>query len=249
MSEEEQFAKGFILGYEAGLKEAYDSMISLATKKCYTSTELLLVVKNQRVCVPDKVLIQKRRILRETGVDLITERAMENVEIERGVAPGSCLFIKEQTPSMVFRIFREVVESGAKGLCVSRDHPDKLRSRVPPGCDFIWLSKFDCQDDPLKEITIQPNNLVGLYTTIKKFFLSNKDRASVVMMDGINFLVTNNDFNGVLKTIQKLRDEVYMYKSVFIISADPGSMLPTEVRQIEYELQNVFDVKRGEPRR
>ncbi|MFA5311930.1 MAG: DUF835 domain-containing protein [Methanomassiliicoccales archaeon] len=243
MSEEEQFAKGFVAGYEAGLREAYDQMISLATKKCYTSTELLLVVKNQRVCVPEKVLLQKRKILKESGVDLITEASTANVEIEAGVAPGSSLFVKEQSPSLIFKIFQDVVKSGSKGLCVSRTPPLKLKAKIPPGCEFIWLTKFESQDETMKEYSVQPNDLIRFYTSIKRFMSANKDVKTVVMMDGINILISNNDFNGVLKTIQKLRDDAYMYGSVLILSADPFSMLPNEVRLIENEMQNVYDAK------
>ncbi|MCE5295589.1 MAG: DUF835 domain-containing protein [Euryarchaeota archaeon] len=243
MSEEEQFAKGFVAGYEAGLREAYDQMISLATKKCYTSTELLLVVKNQRVCVPERVLLQKRKVLKETGIDLITDRMAVNVEIEEGVAPGSTLFVKEQAPSLIFRIFNDVVLSGSKGLCVSRTPPQKLKAKIPPGCEFLWLSKYESQDEAMKEYSVQPNDLIKFYTSIKRFMTANKDTKTVIMMDGINTLVSNNDFNGVLKTIQKLKDDVFVYKSVLIISADPFSMLPNEVRQIENEMQNVYDAK------
>jgi archaellum biogenesis ATPase FlaH len=95
----------------------------------------------------------------------------------------------------------------------------------------------------MKEYSVQPNDLIKFYTSIKKFMTANKDTKTVVMMDGINVLVSNNDFNGVLKTIQKLKDDAFIYGSVLIISADPFSMLPNEVRQIENEMQNVYDAK------
>jgi len=243
MQEDEQFAKGFMAGYEAGLKEAYDQMIGLATKKCYTSTEFLLVVKNQKVCIPEKLLMQKRRILRDTGVDLVTEKATSNLEIEEGVTQGSSLFVKEQNPILIFKIFNEVVQSGAVGLCVTRTPPKRLKGLIPPGCEYRWLTKYEGSDQSVKDMSLQPNNLVNLIVSIKQFWNSNADKRTVVMMDGINFLISNNDFNNVLKMIQKLKDDAFMCGSVFIVSADPYSMQPSEVHQIENEMQNVFDAK------
>jgi archaellum biogenesis ATPase FlaH len=126
---------------------------------------------------------------------------------------------------------------------VSRTPPQKLKAKVPLGCGFLWLTKFESQEGAMKDYSVQPNDLIKLYTSVKKFMTDNKESKTVIMMDGVNILISNNDFNSVLKTIQKLKDDAFIYDSVLIISADPFSMLPNEVRLIENEMQNVYDAK------
>lgn len=241
MTEEEAFAKGFIKGYEAGLREAFDETIRTVQRKSFTNTELLLVVKNQRVNIPDKVLMQKRRLLKELGVDLITDRMAPTLELEVGVAPGSSLFVKERTPEGAFRIFNQLVAQGANGLIISRLPHDTVRSKVGPDCAVYWLTKFEVQNEELKPFYIQPTDLGPLYTTFKKFLLTHKNEQTVVMLDGIQYLISNNDFNGILKNIQKMKDDIYMFRSAFIITADPASINLSEIKQLENEMQNVIE--------
>jgi hypothetical protein len=241
MTDEEAFAKGFVKGYEIGLREAFDETIRIVQRKSFTNTELLLVVKNQRVNIPDKVLVQKRRLLKELGVDLITERGSPSLELEVGVAPGSSLFIKERTPMGAFRIFNQLCAQGAKGLIISRMPHDTVRSKVGLDCAVYWLTKVEVQDEELKQFYIQPTDLGTFYTTFKKFLTVNKNGPTVVMLDGIQYLISNNDFNGILKNIQKMKDDIYVFHSTFIISADPTSINLNEVKQLENEMQNVVE--------
>jgi hypothetical protein len=242
MTEEEAFAKGFIKGYETGLREAFDETIRTVQRKSFTNTELLLVVKNQRVNIPDKVLMQKRRLLKELGVDLITDRTAPALELEIGVAPGSSLFVKERTPQGAFRIFNQLVSQGAKGLIFSRLAHDAVRLKVGSDCEAVyWLTKFEVQNEDLKQYYIQPTDLGNFYTTFKKFLVTNKNVQTVVLLDGIQYLISNNDFNGILKSIQKMKDDIYMFHSAFIITADPASLNLNEVKQLENEMQNVIE--------
>ena len=241
MTDEESFAKGFIKGYEAGLREAFDEVISLAVKKAFTNTEMLLVVKSQRVNIPDKVLMQKRRIMREIGVDLITDRSVPALEIEEGVAPGTTLFVKEKTPSAAFRIFNQVLATGAKGLVISRVPHDTVRSKIGKDCAVYWLTKFEVQSEEQKPYYIQPTDLGTFYSTYRKFLTDNKGEKMVIMLDGINYLISNNDFVSILKYVQKMKDDAYMFHSVFIISVDPISIDPNEVKKLEGELKNVIE--------
>lgn len=241
MTEEEAFAKGFVKGYEAGLREAFDETVNIVQRKSFTNTELLLVVKNQRVNIPDKVLVQKRRLLKELGVDLITDRRTQSLELEVGVAPGSSLFVKERIPQTAFRIFNQLVAQGAKGLVISRSPHDAVRSKIDKECPVYWLTKFEVQVEEQKQFYIQPTDLGTFYTTFKKFLVTNKNEPTVIMLDGIQYLISNNDFNGILKNIQKMKDDIYMFRSAFIITADPASLNLNEIKQLENEMQNVIE--------
>lgn len=241
MPDEEASAKGFIKGYEAGLREAFDEVINLATRKNFTTTELLLVVKNQKVSIPEKVMVQKRKILKDTGVDLIN--TTPKVEVEKGVAPGSSLFVKEKFPAQSFRIFNQILSTGAKGMVISRSPRENTRAKVNTDCSIYWLTKYDVGDEQTKQWYIQPTDLPILQSNIKKFVSTNKDTNIVIMLDGLTYLISNNDYLSVLRVVQKIKDELTMIPAVFIVSTDPASLSVHELNQLENELLNVYDSK------
>jgi hypothetical protein len=108
---------------------------------------------------------------------------------------------------------------------------------VPQGCDIFWLTKMDNLSEADKERCFPPNDTSPLYTGIKKFLMANKGMGAVVLLDGFNYLVTNNDFLTVLKWLQKLKDDIYMFGAILIIPVDPASLQSNEMRQLENELQ------------
>ncbi|OPY34862.1 MAG: hypothetical protein A4E32_00015 [Methanomassiliicoccales archaeon PtaU1.Bin124] len=242
LPDEEASAKGFIKGYETGLREAFDEVINLATRKSFTTTELLLVVKNQKVAIPEKVMMRKRKILKETGIDLINITG-PRLEVEKGVAPGSSLFIKEKFPTTSFRIFNQLIASGSKGMVISRSPRENTKAKVNGECVVYWLTKYDLGDEQTKQWYIQPTDLPILQSAVKKFVGINKDVQIVIMLDGLNYLISNNDYLAVLRMVQKLKDELTMIPAVFIVSADPASLSPNEVVQLENEMLNVVDTK------
>ncbi|HSV42879.1 MAG TPA: DUF835 domain-containing protein [Methanomassiliicoccales archaeon] len=243
MSDEESAAKGYVKGYEDGLKEAYEDIISMATKRSYTNTELMLVMKSQRVAVSDKVKARKRKIMKETGIDLITETPEHRLELEVGVAPGTSLLVQEKGLNNSLHIFNELVKGGARGLCISRYPRRQVLERIPPGCIVYWLTKQETLSDEAKEFYIQPSETANLYTNIRRFLGANQGLRTVILLEGFYYLLSNNDFNSILKIMQKLKDEVFTSNAVFILSVDPRTLQPSELRQLENELQNVYEDK------
>jgi len=63
------------------------------------------------------------------------------------------------------------------------------------------------------------------------------------MLDGLNYLISNNDYLSVLRVVQKIKDELTMIPAVFIVSADPSTLSVHELNQLENELLNVIDQK------
>ena len=55
MSDQESLCKGYVKGYEEGLHDALEELISITMKRNYTTTEIQLLAKNQRLTIEDKV--------------------------------------------------------------------------------------------------------------------------------------------------------------------------------------------------
>jgi len=91
------------------------------------------------------------------------------------------------------------------------------RSRKPRGCDafdlFLWLTRIEAPNgvDPSKLHVIQGRVLE---------FLAGK-RNSLVVLDGIEYLLLHNDFKGLVKFLTSLKDHVLLYDSLLIVILDP----------------------------
>src|SRR5207253_7348172 len=61
--------------------------------------------------------------------------------------------IREPKAERVFALCSDLLQANARGLCITRIHPDDLRSRYPiEGAGFIWLSKS--AEGPAKDMAV-----------------------------------------------------------------------------------------------
>ena len=111
MSDQESSARGYIKGYEEGLHDALEELISITMKRNYTTTEIQLLAKNQRLAIEDKVNGKKRKILRETGIDLTDDS--QKHELQMAFEPQRTYLIKEkERPEQAFKVFSSLVNMG-----------------------------------------------------------------------------------------------------------------------------------------
>jgi len=130
--------------------------------------------------------------------------------------------VKELKPEKSFLMFEDQVTHNIQGLCITREHPETIRKswgleKTP----IIWLS------NQLGKVYVNPTNIGILSDTIIRFIEKSGD--SVVMIDGIEFLIVNNDFEKVLRMVHHIAEANMEYKSRLIISVDPRTL---DVRQM-----------------
>jgi hypothetical protein len=113
-----------------------------------------------------------------------------------------------------------------KGLVVTRVYPDRIREtyrlQVTP---IIWLT------ESTGEKRIPPTSVALLTDTMIRFMESNPN--SIVLMDGVEYLLTFNDFNRVLKSLDSLNETVWITKSRLLISLNPKALDSKQLAMIE----------------
>jgi hypothetical protein len=243
MSDQESLSRGYIKGYEEGLRDALEELISITMKRNYTTTEIQLLAKNQRLAIADKVNGKKRKILRETGVDL-SDNSNDH-ELKTAFEPKKTYIINEkESPGKSFKVFSSLVSMGMTGLCISRLPPEMAQKRFGDKCTIVWLTKSDPPSpdaDPeqkWRDQYIAPGDLTKVQNSIKMFLTSNKERSTVILLEGLNMMVTNTDFKGFLKVAQKLKDDVYQARSILLIPIDPSTMDQMECNLLLSELES-----------
>lgn len=140
--------------------------------------------------------------------------------------------VEEERPDISYRLLARALADGLPCLCVTRVYPEILKQRFDlENCIILWLSTAG-QDG-----AIRPRDLERLSLLLEQFLSNNK---GVMLVDGIEYLVTNNDFVTVLRLIQSIRDLIAMNQATMIISLNPSTLAYQELNLLEREMDSVF---------
>ena len=128
---------------------------------------------------------------------------------------GVTYLINGKTSDKAFSIFTDQVMHGMPGLCITRCYPDTIREKYNfENTPLVWLSRKTAENDT----TIQPTGLPHINLLIRRF-LDDVDE-SVILLEGLEYLITQNNFNMVLKLIQTLNDEIMTCNCRLVIPVD-----------------------------
>lgn len=241
MSQEEDSARSYVKGFQEGLQEAWDEIIKLSTKG-YTSRELQIMAKTKKSMVFQRVQQKVDELERVLGRKL----SLEGAPAARPAAQplqltaGWSYVIKEERPERSFGIFTGLTTGGARGLCISRTHPDVLRQKYKFEANSLWLTKTETSSiSGVKGPEfVSPNNLARLASAVREFL--SKGENGAVIIEGLEYLTTQNDFKSVLKFIQLINEQVVLDKGYLLIPVDEGTMDPKDFSLIEREMSQVL---------
>lgn len=140
---------------------------------------------------------------------------------------GSCYIIREQEPETSFKVFADFVKKGASGLCVTRTNPEDIKEKYKlKNVEVLWLTTG--RED---EHSINPTHVEKMIWTMKEFIKNNRN--SVVLLDGVEYLIVQNNFLAILKSLQVLEDTVSINKSMLIIPISPMAISEKEMSYLE----------------
>jgi len=231
-----EYAEGYLKGYEEGLREALEELIAMTCRKSYTSTEIQLLAKNQRVSVPKKLAFRKGEFEKVLGIDLDAKEE-KVLEPTQEAAPGKTILLKGEGNQEAMADFRDLVRAGWDGLCISRTSPREVRQFVGKECTVLWLTKADpMTGDQDREEYLLPTETAKMQTCIRNFLSKNKGRPSVILLDGMTYIITNTDFRSFLKIAQKLKDDVYQARSLLLLPYEPTNLPESEVNLLINEM-------------
>ena len=243
MSQEEDNAKSYLKGFQEGLQEAWDEVIKLSTKG-YTSRELQIMAKTKRSMIFQRVQQKIDELERVIGKKLSlqvtpgTQVATAREEIK--LLPGWSYVVKEDRPEKSFALFTSLLTGGSRGLCISRTHPDTLKQKYKFEAEALWLTKTETGQGPptLGAEYVSPNNLAHLASSIRDFL--GKGENGAVIIEGLEYLTTQNDFKSVLKFIQLINEQVVLDKGFLIVPVDEATMDSKDFSLVEREMSQVL---------
>ena len=144
--------------------------------------------------------------------------------------PGAIYLVKERKPSLSYRLFEKAVGSGLPGLCVTRQHPTRLKEDLNiPNTKLLWLSQTPGKGHH------NPTDIGALATLISSFI--EKYRKSVCLIDGLEYLVINNGFQQVLKFTELINEQVMQSESMIFIPISQNAFSDKEMALLERNVE------------
>lgn len=161
--------------------------------------------------------------------ELLEEEVVE--EIERELVAGRSYLIEEDRPANVFRLCREAMEEGNSSFLVTRTNPKRMRDLFDLGqAEIVWLT----DRDSATEETIPPTLERIIY--IIENFIRGQEKGCVVL-DGLEYLISNNNFDAVLRFLRRLIDEMSESSSFLLLSVSPKTLREQELKILEREME------------
>lgn len=140
---------------------------------------------------------------------------------------GNSYLMKEPKAEKSFEIFTDLVTHGIEGFCITRLHPSIVRKRYGlEKTPILWLSRQERLED-----CITPSSLGVLADTIADFV--GKSWNSVVLLDGLEYLILNTDFSRILKMCYDIDKTIREKKSRLILSVNPLLLEKDEIALLE----------------
>ena len=139
---------------------------------------------------------------------------------------GSYLF-KGSNIEKSYETFKELVLQNKTGLFITREHPDTIRNQFDlKNSDIYWLTRSRTETPSL-----DPSKIEKLRWVIKDFV--NKNKNSVVLFDGLEYLILQNNFNTVLKFVELLKDDIALNDAILLLPINPATLEPREIALLE----------------
>lgn len=146
---------------------------------------------------------------------------------------GNSYLMELEDVSQAYEMFLEQLHSGRKGIVVAREYPEKIKKKY--GLDnipFLWLSY-----EREKKYSREPTNIPLIYSEVKNF-LDTNERA-VILLSGIEYMVSQNSFSKVLKFVQLLNENISTTNGILLLPVSAEALRQQEVKLLERELKGL----------
>lgn len=182
--------------------------------------------------------------------NMVTKRIFISIPLgyhRSWVKQGRSYLIEEEKSRISSQIFKTVIEKGFKGLCFTPIHPSILKKEYKlRKAQIIWFSKRET----IREVwlrkrktpsVLSPIDLGRLVHIINEFTTKNKE--SVVLLDGLEYLITNNSFSIVARVMTDINEIFMANRSILLAPTNPKAFDEKELAILERNFE-VIKVER-----
>ncbi|OGS42268.1 MAG: hypothetical protein A3K67_05395, partial [Euryarchaeota archaeon RBG_16_62_10] len=147
-----------------------------------------------------------------------------------GLEASMTYLVEEERPDQAYKLFTQLSRQGMRGMIVSRTYPKNLRKALDLGdTPIFWLT------NAMSDEAIGPKDLERLTLAIRRFM--EEGGGQLVLIDSLEYVITNNKFVSVLRLVQTVRDIVAIHKGIGIVSLKASTLEPTRLASLRTELE------------
>lgn len=155
-------------------------------------------------------------------------RPMRQVQ-QRRVEFGNSYLVPDNV-ALAYELFHEAILSGTEGLCITRTAPTRIRERYKlQRTPVIWLTDEVVDGEKtihsLQDLSILVSNYV------------QKATKPVILIDGIEYLISHKGFESVYHLMQAKRTQMEANEGILIIPFFRDAVEAKEAKLLEREFQ------------
>jgi len=183
-----------------------------------------------------------RRVLRVNGTEIkssnnecigvlfIGKDITEEIELHRKLLRGNSYLIADKNNLSSIDLLFNLASDDFNGLFITRGNLDQIKRQISTlkNIDIALLSGTDVEES--ERIT----NLEILKEKIDYFTAKNKK--SVILLDGVHYLISRFSFNNYINFLYDLNDIISKNKAILFVRIDPSIIDTKQMAIIENEL-------------
>ena len=148
---------------------------------------------------------------------------------------GHHYLFKNEDRGMAQTFVKEIAErSDCALLVISRAPRQRIEATFGDHLNTsYWLSKTDTKE------SLNPHNLEKITYTIGEFLEGN--RGTLVYFDGLEYLISNNDFQKVMRFIETLHEKCQLSEGVIVFPFTPEVISKRDMTQVQTEMDVLFE--------
>jgi len=145
---------------------------------------------------------------------------------------GSTYLLTEEEPVKTLKLYERKTSEGYEGLLITRSNPKQLKKKNPDiEGGLYWLTTVKATDQPsvsgLQELSIMISNFI------------DEHEKSAIVLDGLEYLVSNNDYSIVLRLVQQIRDKVSTSDAILLIPVNPNALDKKQLTLLKRECNHI----------
>jgi len=146
--------------------------------------------------------------------------------------PGNVYLVEERRPRVSYDLFDRALGTGFEGMVVTRDFPKRVAGeRGFTTTRMVWLTNL------VGEGRVNPT-AIGILMNNLRTFIEARPK-SVVMLDGLEYLISLNTYDRMLQFMHQLRDVVITNNALLFVPVDPKTLTERELALLERNLEPI----------
>ena len=212
-------------------QELLDNIKNICNGKKPGFNELVLKTKsNTKKIIRTSCSFIKGNGEQDTGVLLVGTDITNDLEIHGKLLKGGSYLISDKDNKSALDLFVTLTRSDHEGLFITRANPEIIKSIFSlRNSQVVLLSQEKLGG--FENIS----DLDALITKIERFGMNNRD--SVILLDGVHYLLTKYSFEKITEALYQIREIVTDTNSILLLRLDPSLLDARQMAVLENELQ------------